>query len=350
MVTDGARRARLAKTGPMARLTFEALERLATPQVAETLLQSALDAAQLDTVPEDAPGFGSFACGALKIVVREALGAESSDAVMSDLEPAFVKGGRLPGSGVRKRGRESLTTPQAHERVVLIASEDRAIVERLLPSFDETTKVVAAYDVFGLLQSSQRYIDHPMILILHDEMQSIRPSSLATLARVMPATTTILQFGKRGTEPERRAELPELRWVRLGDVAAHEVLEACAELLQPTVALPEPANAKRILLAHGDSTRRGELAARLRHAGHEVLEANDGVRALDICVNQGPEMVLLQSALPNLDGLQLSAVIEMRFGSDAPPVHLLGTPSDPDLGLPTVPETDVEAVLALAQD
>lgn len=347
MVTDGARRARQI-AGPMAMLTVEALERLATPEIAAKLLNDALGAAQLEAVPEDRPRFGNFATGALNIVVREALGEESAEAVMNDLEPALLEGNREAGSGIRKRGRESLTQPKAHDRVVLMASSDRTLVDRLLPSFDERTKVVAAYDMFGLLQSSQRYIDHPMILILHDEMESIRPSSLATLARVMPPTTTVLQFGKRGAEPERQGDLPDLRWIRLGDVAAHEVLEACAALMQPEIAMPEPAPGRKIVVAHACSTQRGELAARLRHAGHEVVEADDGIRALERCLKDDPEMIFVQSDLPDLDGLQLAVVLEMRLGDLAPPVHLLSKDGESESGLPGVIESDIDAVLAIA--
>ncbi len=340
----------LPSAGPMARLCFEAVGRLASPAVARRLIMDALAAAGLEEMPEDEAGFGGFACGPLKLAVLEALGEEAAEAVMQDLSPAFLR--RTPSSGVRRRGRESLTRPAAAECVVLIASPDRHLVEGLLPSFGERTKVVAAYDMFGLLQSSQRYLTTPLILLLDDEMPSIRPSSLATLARVMPPTTTIVQFGKRGTLPERRAQLPELTWRRIGDAAPHEILEACADLIPAPV--PGAGPARQVVLAHGDPAVREPLAQTLRDAGHDVFETGTGFAALDRCIDELPAVVIAAREMPALDGHQLAALIATRFGADAPDVVILDPSPLADIGgtpgpgvTSTVPESDAATLLRL---
>lgn len=345
-------------SGPMGRFALEALERLATPEVAREILREALASAGLDVVPEIRAEFGSFACGALEETVADTLGSEAAEAVLVDLQPAFtitLPSGEStpPSSGVRARGRESLTRPAAAERVVLVASHDRSLVQRLLPSFGEDTKVSAAYDIFGLLQSSQRYLTSPLILILHDEMPSIRPASLGTLARVLPPSTKIVQFGKGRVEPLRgkNKSLPDIKWIRLGDAPIHEVLEAVGELL-PTVQVREEPS-RRIVLAHGEAAIRTEIAARLRNAGHEVIETSTGFEALDSCIDELPAMIMTARDVPALDGFQLAALLVTRFGPDAPDVVIVGgDPSNEER--PTgvteiVGEGDLDGLLRLAK-
>ncbi|MGE0789814.1 MAG: hypothetical protein AB7S26_29345 [Sandaracinaceae bacterium] len=330
----------------MARLAREALERLATPAVASRLLSEALEAAQLAAVPEDPDEFADFACGTLRIAVREALGEEASEAVLQDFDPAYAETGGLPRSGVRRRQRESLTRPAAAARVVVIAAPDPVLVARLSSAFGPDTKVAAAYDIFGLLQSTQRYPSTPLVLVLHDDMPSIHPSSLATLARVLPPTATIIQFGKSRVEPERRGEIPALRWIRLGDAPIHEVQAACLEVFEPPKVRPA---GRSIVLAHADATIRTGLAARLRSAGHTVHETETGFEALDRCIDEPPDAVVAARHVPALDAHQLTGLLSTRFGKLCPEVWVLG--GDPKETLPIgargrLRDDDLEPLLA----
>jgi DNA-binding NtrC family response regulator len=61
----------------------------------------------------------------------------------------------------------------------------------------------------------------------------------------------------------------------------------------------------RILIVDDDPDIRTILADRLAARGHEVLQAPDGVRAIEISARELPDLMLLDLDLPGADGLQV---------------------------------------------
>lgn len=59
----------------------------------------------------------------------------------------------------------------------------------------------------------------------------------------------------------------------------------------------------RLLLVEDDQTLRETLAYNLAREGYQVIEAGDGVRALDLAREHKPDLVVLDIMLPALDGL-----------------------------------------------
>ncbi len=59
----------------------------------------------------------------------------------------------------------------------------------------------------------------------------------------------------------------------------------------------------KILLVEDDQTLRETLAYNLTREGYEVVQAGDGVAALDIARQQRPDLTVLDIMLPGLDGL-----------------------------------------------
>ncbi|MEW5720204.1 MAG: response regulator, partial [Chloroflexota bacterium] len=60
---------------------------------------------------------------------------------------------------------------------------------------------------------------------------------------------------------------------------------------------------RRVLVAEGDPYSRRLVAQYLRHARYEVLEARDGVQAIQIARDQQPALILLDIRMPGLDGI-----------------------------------------------
>ena len=60
---------------------------------------------------------------------------------------------------------------------------------------------------------------------------------------------------------------------------------------------------RRILLVEDDPKTREMVALYLRREGHEVVTADDGVRALEAAREHEPHLVVLDLMLPRLDGL-----------------------------------------------
>jgi AmiR/NasT family two-component response regulator len=62
----------------------------------------------------------------------------------------------------------------------------------------------------------------------------------------------------------------------------------------------------RILIADDERVVLFTLAEGLREAGFEVIEAHDGLQALDLCRSEAPDLALLDIRMPGLDGLELA--------------------------------------------
>ncbi|MBX3586951.1 MAG: response regulator transcription factor [Ramlibacter sp.] len=91
---------------------------------------------------------------------------------------------------------------------------------------------------------------------------------------------------------------------------------------------------KRILVAEDQTDIRDLLALNLRGAGYEVVEAGDGLRALDLQTREPSDLMVLDLMMPGLDGLELCKTLRAR-GSSTPILMLTAKSTELDrvLGL-----------------
>lgn len=90
----------------------------------------------------------------------------------------------------------------------------------------------------------------------------------------------------------------------------------------------------RVLLAEGDREMRSVIAAALRRDGHEVLEAHDGARLLDLIASSLvdragggiPEIIVSDIQMPQRSGLEVLA--GLRRDDWVTPVILLSPSAD----------------------
>ncbi len=89
-----------------------------------------------------------------------------------------------------------------------------------------------------------------------------------------------------------------------------------------------------VLVVDDDDVLREVVATYLRHAGLEVVEADDGLRAVTLACSVSPDLVLLDLTLPGLDGLEVFRRMRSHRG-DLPIMMLTarGDESDRVLGL-----------------
>ncbi len=85
-----------------------------------------------------------------------------------------------------------------------------------------------------------------------------------------------------------------------------------------------------VLIAHGDEAVRRELARALAETGDELLEAADGVAALELLLREdGPQLALIDWGLPRLEGPELCRLLR-DFTLGRPKYLILVTPAEED--------------------
>lgn len=91
--------------------------------------------------------------------------------------------------------------------------------------------------------------------------------------------------------------------------------------------------AYRILVADDEREIRSVLALYLENAGYDVVEAADGVQALDILRSQSVDLCLLDIMMPKLDGYEV--LKQVRQASAVPIIVVSAKGQDPEkiLGL-----------------
>ncbi|MCC6874399.1 MAG: response regulator [Sandaracinaceae bacterium] len=298
---------------PFARLVREAIDRLATPEVRERILASALTLGELRRLPDDSGSFGTFACGPLRTAITAALGEAEAEAILADLGPAFAQEGTGASSGIRRRKRHSMPAPSSVAPIVVIATEDEDVRHAVQPIADRA-KLIVVGDIFALLQAAHAHLLQPLHVFVHDSLPSARGGALTTLARVMPSTASVKLWGRGG------GGVPS-EWRHVGDVPPAQLARIVLSGL-PTEEVALPPRAPRVLVADEDPTWRARMMLLLESAGYEVVSAPDGFFALERCIDERPDAVLAGMELGTLDGPQLAMLLRTRFGEDAPPVIL----------------------------
>ncbi len=87
---------------------------------------------------------------------------------------------------------------------------------------------------------------------------------------------------------------------------------------------------KTIITVDDASTMRKMVGFTLKSAGHEVLEAADGVEAINKLKQRPVDLVITDVNMPNMDGIELTRQLRALPNFRATPIILLTTESDPN--------------------
>lgn len=88
--------------------------------------------------------------------------------------------------------------------------------------------------------------------------------------------------------------------------------------------------AKRILTVDDSKTMRDMVSFTLRGAGFEVVEAEDGVKALSLLERTPVDVIITDINMPNMDGVTLTRKIRERPSNRSTPVLILTTEGGED--------------------
>ena len=83
-----------------------------------------------------------------------------------------------------------------------------------------------------------------------------------------------------------------------------------------------------VLIAESDRADRSELKELLDLYGVRVLEAENGEEAVDLTVRECPNLVLMNAALPGLDGYEAARLIRSIKSFDRTPIVFLSAETD----------------------
>src|SRR5262245_7490911 len=80
---------------------------------------------------------------------------------------------------------------------------------------------------------------------------------------------------------------------------------------------------KKILLVEDDFDTRYVLSLMLRTEGYEVVTAADGEGALSVAIEQKPDLVVADIALPGINGIELMKRMKRRDDTSSIPVFAI---------------------------
>ena len=87
---------------------------------------------------------------------------------------------------------------------------------------------------------------------------------------------------------------------------------------------------KTIITVDDASTMRKMISFTLKAAGHEILEAGDGVEALTTLKGRSVDLVITDDNMPNMDGITLTRNLRASPLHQKTPIILLTTESSPE--------------------
>jgi DNA-binding response OmpR family regulator len=172
-----------------------------------------------------------------------------------------------------------------------------------------SSPLTAMRGAIDLLRRPRRMADDPLTRELLETLER-SCTRLREVIDVLLAHTTVA-----GDQVEITAPLSAFGAAsqQPGD-AIRAVLDAAPMAGDPTLlagraALTHPAEAATVLVVEDSPTYRAVLRMVLTGAGYTVLEAIDGVQAIDVARQHRPDLILLDLELPLLSGQQVAQVL-----------------------------------------
>ncbi|MGK0198310.1 MAG: two-component system chemotaxis response regulator CheY [Yoonia sp.] len=86
---------------------------------------------------------------------------------------------------------------------------------------------------------------------------------------------------------------------------------------------------KTIMTVDDASIIRKRVSFTLQSSGHRVLEAGDGLQALDIVRKERVDLILSDINMPNMDGIEFTRQVRTLPEYNSVPIILLTTESEP---------------------
>ncbi len=185
------------------------------------------------------------------------------------------------------------------------------VAAAFLVEYETLGELVSAYTVDvstgGLYLKTTRYLPVGAVVRLHLKLPEEGPE-LRAVARVAYVL---------GEDEATGHDRPPGMGMQFLDVGGAPIADEVARFLAkeaPEVELPpSPAGmSSRVLVVDDDVWHRERAAALMREAGHDVVTADNGVKALGIAMQIQPDIILSDVQMPVMDGWQLVRMLRAR--------------------------------------
>jgi hypothetical protein len=174
--------------GPLARVVYEALGRLASPSAARAMVEAALGASGRARLGDEPSRLASFITGPLYDVVCERLGEEEADALLVDLAPIVERASSVARPPVKP------SRPAAPRPVLLVASADPARIEALRSGAPDFSFHQVG-DVFDLVQGVERFGAASLTMVVDCRLPTVHPGAMLALGRLVPPRARVILWG-----------------------------------------------------------------------------------------------------------------------------------------------------------
>lgn len=85
-----------------------------------------------------------------------------------------------------------------------------------------------------------------------------------------------------------------------------------------------------VLIVDDEPMTRNLLRLMLERAGFTILEAEDGLKALDVVADDAPDVLLLDVMMPNMDGITVCETLRAQTETAVLPIILLSARTSPE--------------------
>jgi two-component system cell cycle response regulator DivK len=86
---------------------------------------------------------------------------------------------------------------------------------------------------------------------------------------------------------------------------------------------PSTSAGQRLLLVEDNEDNRTIYSTLLRHLGYQVIEAQDGVQAIELARSEHPDLILMDISIPGMDGWEATRVLRGDPSTQSIPIVAL---------------------------
>lgn len=314
---------RIVRRGENARRVLERLESARLDAL--SVLERALELAELHAVPEEPASFAAFTRGPLLVAMREVLGDARATALVASL-------------GTERAASPSIAPASSDDFVVVLASEHAARSRRIRARLGSMT-VREAPDLTTLLALIEDGLGARTLVVFDGQLPGLHGPILLTLTRLLPASASVIF---RGDPPSGLFDV-SLAWATLpADATEEDVALRCLAEARADEPPQKRSIADRpmLVLVEPDDVVRALMTRRFEHEGYLVIGCADALSALEKCIDHEPDVLVAPREMSGLDGGALARLVRGRLGEAGPAIVLRGA----------VDPTDARAVRSVPMD